>query len=38
MEVALDAAQSYTHHTLAQSYALAPGQRIPRRLLQLTTS
>lgn len=34
MEAALDAAQTYTHHTLAQSYALAPGQRIPRRLLQ----
>jgi len=37
METALDAAQTYTHHTLAQSYALAPGQRIPRRLLHLTT-
>lgn len=37
MEAALDAAQTYTHHTLAQSYALAPGQRIPRRLLQATT-
>ncbi|MGF6274308.1 hydroxymethylpyrimidine/phosphomethylpyrimidine kinase [Massilia sp. UYP11] len=37
MEAALDAAQAYTHHTLAQSYALAPGQRIPRRLLQPTT-
>lgn len=36
MEAALDRAQAYTHHTLAQSYALAPGQRIPRRLLQLT--
>ena len=36
MEAALDAAQAYTHHTLAQSYALAPGQRIPRRLLQAT--
>jgi len=36
MEAALDRAQSYTHHTLAQSFALAPGQRIPRRLLQLT--
>lgn len=35
MDAALDAAQAYTHHTLAQSYALAPGQRIPRRLLQL---
>ena len=34
MEAALDAAQTYTHHALAQSYALAPGQRIPRRLLQ----
>lgn len=37
MEAALDAAQTYTHHALAQSYALAPGQRIPRRLLQPTT-
>jgi len=37
MEAALDAAQAYTHHTLAQSYALAPGQRIPRRLLQPTS-
>ncbi|WP_137175567.1 bifunctional hydroxymethylpyrimidine kinase/phosphomethylpyrimidine kinase [Massilia sp. HP4] len=37
MEAALDAAQAYTHHTLAQSYALAPGQRIPRRLLQPRT-
>lgn len=36
MQAALDAAQAYTHHTLAQSYALAPGQRIPRRLLQPT--
>lgn len=36
MEAALDRAQTYTHHTLAQSYALAPGQRIPRRLLQTT--
>jgi hydroxymethylpyrimidine/phosphomethylpyrimidine kinase len=34
MEAALDAAQAYTHHTLAQAFALAPGQRIPRRLLQ----
>jgi hydroxymethylpyrimidine/phosphomethylpyrimidine kinase len=37
MEAALDAAQTYTHHSLAQSYALAPGQRIPRRLLQRTS-
>lgn len=35
MEAALDRAQAYTHHTLAQSFAPAPGQRIPRRLLRL---
>ncbi|MEW7849003.1 hydroxymethylpyrimidine/phosphomethylpyrimidine kinase [Massilia aurea] len=33
MEIALERAQAYTHATLAQSFAIAPGQRIPRRLL-----
>jgi hydroxymethylpyrimidine/phosphomethylpyrimidine kinase len=33
MEAALGRAQAYTHATLAQSFALAPGQRIPRRIL-----
>jgi len=33
LEQALDGAQAYTHRTLAESFALAPGQRIPRRLL-----
>lgn len=30
---ALDAAQAYTHAALAQSFSIAPGQRIPRRFL-----
>jgi len=34
MATALERAQAYTHATLAQSFALAPGQRIPRRILQ----
>lgn len=31
MELALDGGQAYCHHSLAQSYAIAPGQRIPLR-------
>ena len=31
MEQALDSAQAYCHRTLAESFAIAPGQRIPRR-------
>lgn len=31
---ALTRAQAYCHEALAQSFAIAPGQRIPRRLLQ----
>jgi hydroxymethylpyrimidine/phosphomethylpyrimidine kinase len=31
MELALANAQAYCHQTLAQSYAIAPGQRIPLR-------
>jgi hydroxymethylpyrimidine/phosphomethylpyrimidine kinase len=34
MAIALERAQAYTHATLAQSFAIAPGQRIPRRLCQ----
>jgi hydroxymethylpyrimidine/phosphomethylpyrimidine kinase len=34
MAIALGRAQAYTHATLAQSFAIAPGQRIPRRLPQ----
>jgi hydroxymethylpyrimidine/phosphomethylpyrimidine kinase len=34
MAIALERAQAYTHTTLAQSFAVAPGQRIPRRLPQ----
>jgi hydroxymethylpyrimidine/phosphomethylpyrimidine kinase len=34
MAVALERSQAYTHATLAQSFAVAPGQRIPRRLPQ----
>ena len=34
MVIALGHAQAYTHATLAQSFAIAPGQRIPRRLCQ----
>jgi hydroxymethylpyrimidine/phosphomethylpyrimidine kinase len=34
MAIALERAQAYTHATLAQSFAVAPGQRIPRRLFQ----
>lgn len=36
MDAALERAQAYTHATLAQSFALAPGQRIPRRMLETT--
>jgi hydroxymethylpyrimidine/phosphomethylpyrimidine kinase len=32
MEAALGAAQRYTDRTLAHAYAIAPGQRIPRRI------
>lgn len=31
MEQALDAAQAYCHSALQQAFAIAPGQRIPRR-------
>jgi hydroxymethylpyrimidine/phosphomethylpyrimidine kinase len=34
MADALDQGQAYCHQTLAQSFAIAPGQRIPRRFLQ----
>ena len=34
---ALGAAQDYCHAALAQSFALAPGQRIPRRLIASPT-
>lgn len=34
MEQALGRAQAYTYRTLAQAFAFAPGQRIPRRTLQ----
>jgi hydroxymethylpyrimidine/phosphomethylpyrimidine kinase len=34
---ALGAAQAYSHAALAQSFAIAPGQRIPRRFLQPTS-
>lgn len=33
MAAALDQGQAYCHQTLAQSFAIAPGQRIPRRFL-----
>ncbi|MEW6023710.1 MAG: hydroxymethylpyrimidine/phosphomethylpyrimidine kinase [Pseudomonadota bacterium] len=36
MAAALDAAQAYCHAALAQSFAIAPGQRIPRRFLPST--
>lgn len=36
MFAALGAAQAYCHAALAQSFAIAPGQRIPRRFLQPT--
>jgi len=36
MEAALDAAQAYCHDALAASFAIAPGQRIPRRFLSPT--
>jgi hydroxymethylpyrimidine/phosphomethylpyrimidine kinase len=37
MSEALGAAQAYSHAALAQSFAIAPGQRIPRRLVQPTS-
>lgn len=36
MDEALESAQRYTHATLAQSFAIAPGQRIPMRQPKLT--
>jgi len=36
MAAALDAAQAYCHDALARSFAIAPGQRIPRRFLSST--
>jgi len=36
MADALDRAQAFCHQALAQSFALAPGQRIPRRFLVST--
>ena len=36
MAVALDRAQAFCHRALAQSFAIAPGQRIPRRLHALS--
>lgn len=33
MATALERAQAFCHQTLAQSFAIAPGQRIPRRFL-----
>jgi hydroxymethylpyrimidine/phosphomethylpyrimidine kinase len=38
MADALDRAQAFCHQALAQSFALAPGQRIPRRHLSSTRS
>ncbi len=38
MEAALDRAQAFCHQALAQSFALAPGQRIPRRFFPSTGS
>ena len=34
LEQALDGAQAYTYRALVESFTLAPGQRIPRRILQ----
>ncbi|WP_020656828.1 bifunctional hydroxymethylpyrimidine kinase/phosphomethylpyrimidine kinase [Massilia niastensis] len=34
MGAALERAQAYTYRTLAQAFPIAPGQRIPRRILQ----
>jgi hydroxymethylpyrimidine/phosphomethylpyrimidine kinase len=34
LEQALDGAQAYTYRALVESFALAPGRRIPRRILQ----
>ncbi|MFC0251372.1 bifunctional hydroxymethylpyrimidine kinase/phosphomethylpyrimidine kinase [Massilia consociata] len=34
VEAALDQAQAYCHQTLAHAFRIAPGQRIPRRILQ----
>ncbi|MEH6436360.1 bifunctional hydroxymethylpyrimidine kinase/phosphomethylpyrimidine kinase [Massilia sp. DD77] len=36
MESALARAQAYTYRTLDQAFAIAPGQRIPRRMLPAT--
>jgi hydroxymethylpyrimidine/phosphomethylpyrimidine kinase len=37
MSEALGAGQAYSHAALTQSFAIAPGQRIPRRFLQPTS-
>jgi hydroxymethylpyrimidine/phosphomethylpyrimidine kinase len=36
IEAALDAAQNYTHNSLAHAYAIAPGQHIPHRLKEMS--
>jgi hydroxymethylpyrimidine/phosphomethylpyrimidine kinase len=35
MQDALERAQSYTHHSLAQSFSIGAGQRIPQRFISL---
>lgn len=36
MQAALDDAQNYTQHSLANAYAIAPGQQIPNRLKEMS--
>jgi len=36
MEVALDAAQQYTHHSLVNAFSIAPGQQIPNRVKEMS--
>ena len=36
MDAALDAAQNYTQHSLANAYAIAAGQLIPNRLKEMS--
>ena len=36
IELALEAAQHYTHHSLANAFSIAPGQQIPNRVKEMS--
>jgi hydroxymethylpyrimidine/phosphomethylpyrimidine kinase len=36
MELALEAAQHYTHYSLVNAFSIAPGQQIPNRVKEMS--